>query len=129
MSATTRERGLSEAERAYLATQRLCRMATVDPSGQPQVNPVGFFLQEDGTILSGGLDLAATKRWRNLRTNPRLALVVDDLVSTDPWTVRGVEIRGEAELLTGPHDLAPGMSDELIRVHPRRVHSWGLDDL
>ncbi|MCH6163258.1 PPOX class F420-dependent oxidoreductase [Streptomyces marispadix] len=129
MSATTRERGLNEAERAYLATQRLCRMATVDPSGQPQVNPVGFFLQEDGTILSGGLDLAATKRWRNLRTNPRLALVVDDLVSTDPWTVRGVEIRGEAELLTGPHDLAPGMSDELIRVHPRRVHSWGLDDL
>jgi pyridoxamine 5'-phosphate oxidase family protein len=129
MSAKTRERGLNEAERAYLATQRLCRMATVDPSGQPQVNPVGFFLQEDGTILSGGLDLAATKRWRNLRTNPRLALVVDDLVSTDPWTVRGVEIRGEAELLTGPHDLAPGMSDELIRVHPRRVHSWGLDDL
>jgi pyridoxamine 5'-phosphate oxidase family protein len=129
MSAKTRERGLNEAERAYLATQRLCRMATVDPYGQPQVNPVGFFLQEDGTILSGGLDLAATKRWRNLRTNPRLALVVDDLVSTDPWTVRGVEIRGEAELLTGPHDLAPGMSDELIRVHPRRVHSWGLDDL
>jgi pyridoxamine 5'-phosphate oxidase family protein len=129
MSAKTRERGLNEAERAYLATQRLCRMATVDSYGQPQVNPVGFFLQEDGTILSGGLDLAATKRWRNLRTNPRLALVVDDLVSTDPWTVRGVEIRGEAELLTGPHDLAPGMSDELIRVHPRRVHSWGLDDL
>jgi pyridoxamine 5'-phosphate oxidase family protein len=129
MSAKTRERGLNEAERAYLATRRLCRMATVDSYGQPQVNPVGFFLQEDGTILSGGLDLAATKRWRNLRTNPRLALVVDDLVSTDPWTVRGVEIRGEAELLTGPHDLAPGMSDELIRVHPRRVHSWGLDDL
>jgi pyridoxamine 5'-phosphate oxidase family protein len=129
MSTTPRRRGLDEAERAYLASQRLCRMATVDPSGQPQVNPVGYFLQDDGTLLSGGFDLAGTKRWRNLHANPRLALVVDDIVSTDPWTVRGVEIRGEAELLTGPHDLAPGMSDELIRVHPHWVHSWGLDAL
>lgn len=128
MSATSRKRPLSEAERAYLAGQRLCRMATVDPSGQPQVNPVGYFLQEDGTILSGGLDLAGTKRWRNLQAHPRLALVVDDLVSVDPWRVRGVEIRGEAELLTGPHGLARGMSEELIRVHPHWVHSWGLTE-
>lgn len=129
MSASPRSGSLGEAERAYLAGQRLCRMATVDPSGQPQVNPVGYFLQEDGTILSGGLALARTRRWRNLLSDPRLALVVDDIVSVDPWAVRGVEIRGEAELLTGPHDLAPGMSDELIRVHPRWVHSWGLDEV
>lgn len=128
MSTTTRKRNLNEAERGYLAGQRLCRMATVDPTGQPQVNPVGFFLQEDGTILSGGLALAETKRWRNLQTNPLLALVVDDLVSVQPWKVRGVEIRGEAELLTGPHDLAPGLSDELIHLRPRWVHSWGLED-
>ncbi|OEV12707.1 PPOX class F420-dependent oxidoreductase [Streptomyces nanshensis] len=129
MSATTRERELDATERAYLAGHRICRMATVDPSGQPQVNPVGYFLQDDGTILSGGFDLGRTKRWRNLHANPRLSLVVDEVVSQDPWTVRGVEIRGEAELLVGPHDLAPGMSDELIRVHPRWVHSWGLDGL
>ena len=127
MSDRTRKRPLDEAERAYLASRPLCRMATVDPSGAPRVDPVRFFLQEDGTILSGGLSLAATERWRNLMSNPKLALVVDDLVSVRPWRVRGVEIRGEAELLTGPHDLAPGMSDELIRVRPHRVHSWGLD--
>ncbi|RAJ55710.1 pyridoxamine 5'-phosphate oxidase family protein [Streptomyces sp. Amel2xB2] len=129
MSATTRERELDATERAYLAGHRICRMATVDPSGQPQVNPVGYFLQDDGTILSGGFDLGRTKRWRNLHANPRLSLVVDEVVSQDPWTVRGVEIRGEAELLVGPHDLAPGMSDELIRVHPRWVHSWGFDGM
>ncbi|WP_045865738.1 PPOX class F420-dependent oxidoreductase [Streptomyces sp. WMMB 714] len=129
MSASPRGRSLGEAERDYLAGRRLCRMATVDPSGQPQVNPVGYFLQDDGTVLSGGVALARTRRWRNLLADPRLALVVDDVVSTDPWTVRGVEIRGEAELLTGPHDLAPGLSDELIRVHPRWVHSWGLDEV
>ncbi|WP_042416511.1 PPOX class F420-dependent oxidoreductase [Streptacidiphilus anmyonensis] len=116
------------AQRAYLAGQRLGRMATVDPAGQPQANPVGFFPQDDGTILIGGLRMGATKKWRNLQANPRISLVVDDLVSTSPWRVRGVEIRGTAELLTGPHALGPNFSPEVIRVHPEHVISWGLDE-
>ncbi|QKW10015.1 PPOX class F420-dependent oxidoreductase [Streptomyces sp. NA04227] len=119
--------GFSEAERAYLRSQRLGRLATVDTAGQPQANPVGFFPQDDGTILIGGMAMGTSKKWRNLRTNPRLSLVVDDIVSVKPWHVRGVEIRGEAELLTGSHDLGPHFSEEVIRVHPRWVHSWGLD--
>ncbi|MFD7939694.1 PPOX class F420-dependent oxidoreductase [Streptomyces sp. NPDC059755] len=118
----------STTERAYLMSQRLGRLATVDPSGQPQANPVGFFLQEDGTILIGGFAMGRTKKWRNLRKNPKAALVVDDVVSLRPWTVRGVDIRGEAELLIGPHELGPHFSEEVIRVHPRRIHSWGLED-
>ncbi|QEU91022.1 PPOX class F420-dependent oxidoreductase [Streptomyces kanamyceticus] len=117
----------SEAERAYLTSQRLARMATVDPKGQPQANPVGFFPQADGTILIGGHALATTKKWRNLQANPKVSLVVDDIVSLTPWRVRGVEIRGRAELLTGPHDLGPHFSEELIRVHPEWLHSWGLE--
>ncbi|MEV5438747.1 PPOX class F420-dependent oxidoreductase [Streptomyces sp. NPDC052682] len=120
-------RELSEAERAYLASQRLGRLATVDPAGQPQANPVGFFPQDDGTILIGGRALGRTKKWRNLLKNPKLSLVVDDIASVRPWKVRGVEIRGEAELLTGPHDLGPYVSEEVIRIHPRWIHSWGLD--
>lgn len=118
----------SAAERAYLKSQRLGRLATVDPKGQPQANPVGFFPQDDGTILIGGYALGTTKKWRNLLANPRLALVVDDVVSVRPWRVRGVEIRGEAELLTGPHELGPHFSEELIRIRPRKIHSWGLED-
>ncbi|MFF8957571.1 PPOX class F420-dependent oxidoreductase [Streptomyces sp. NPDC014894] len=118
----------TEAERAYLATQRLGRLATVDPKGQPQANPVGFFPQDDGTILIGGHALATTKKWRNLRTNPKVALVVDDLVSVRPWRVRGVDVRGEAELLTGPHELGSFLSEELIRIHPKKIHSWGLEE-
>ena len=118
----------SEAELTYLRSQRLGRMATVDPQGQPQANPVGFFLQDDGTILIGGYAMGATKKWRNLRQNPRIALVVDDVVSVRPWRVRGVDIRGEAELLVGPHELGPHFSEEVIRIHPRRVHSWGLEE-
>lgn len=95
------------AERAYLRTQRLGRLATVDPHGQPQANPVAFFPQDDGTILIGGFSMGRTKKWRNLEKNPKAALVVDDVVSVSPWKVRGVDIRGEAELLTGPHELGP----------------------
>lgn len=118
----------SAAERAYLRTQRLGRLATVDPHGQPQANPVGFFPQDDGTILIGGLAMGRTKKWRNLEKNPKVALVVDDVVSVRPWKVRGVDIRGEAELLTGPHELGPHFSEEVIRIHPRRIHSWGLEE-
>lgn len=117
----------SEAERAYLKSQRLGRMASVDATGQPQANPVGFYPQDDGTILIGGYALGATKKWRNLRQNPKVSLVVDDIVSEQPWKVRGIDIRGEAELLTGPHELGPHFSEELIRIHPRRIHSWGLE--
>jgi pyridoxamine 5'-phosphate oxidase family protein len=118
----------SEAERAYLKSQRLGRLATVDPHGQPQANPVGFFPQDDGTILIGGHAMGTTKKWRNLRQNPKVALVVDDIVSLRPWKVRGIDIRGDAELLTGPHGLGPHFSEEVIRIRPRRIHSWGLED-
>ncbi|MET9624030.1 PPOX class F420-dependent oxidoreductase [Streptomyces sp. NPDC006464] len=120
--------GFSDAERAYLGTQRLGRMATVDGEGRPQANPVGFFPQEDGTVLVGGMAMGKSKKWRNLQGNPQVALVVDDLASVRPWRVRGVEIRGEAELLVGPHELGPHFSEEVIRIHPLRVHSWGLTD-
>ncbi|MEV5491514.1 PPOX class F420-dependent oxidoreductase [Streptomyces bobili] len=118
----------SEAERAYLRSQRLGRLATVDPQGRPQANPVGFHPQDDGTILVGGHAMGATKKWRNLQRNPKVALVVDDIVSERPWRVRGVDIRGEAELLTGPHGLGPHFSEEVIRIHPHRIHSWGLEE-
>ncbi|WP_030390611.1 PPOX class F420-dependent oxidoreductase [Streptomyces sp. NRRL S-241] len=118
--------GFGEAELAYLRSQHLGRLATVDAAGQPQANPVGFFPQEGGTILVGGMAMGTTKKWRNLQRNPRLSLVVDDLVSTRPWKVRGIEIRGRATLETGPHGLGPHFGPEVIRIHPERVHVWGL---
>lgn len=63
------------------------------------------------------------------RTHPTVALVVDRLVSKRPWMVCGVEIRGEAERRIGPYDLGARLSDEVIRIHPRWVYSWGLEDV
>jgi len=71
-----------------------------------------------------------TRKFRNVAVNPKAALVVDDIVSFDPWTVRMVEIRGTAEALTGVAQ-EPGsyMSAEVIHIHPTRVISFGLDPI
>jgi pyridoxamine 5'-phosphate oxidase family protein len=119
---------LSEAERAYLSTQRLGRLATVAPDGAPQNNPVGFHYNEAlGTIDIYGFDMGATRKFRNVAANPRVALVVDDLASMDPWLVRGVEIRGRAEAVDDETPPMVGMSRQLIRIHPDRVISWNVD--
>lgn len=115
-------------ELAYLETQRIGRLATVDASGAPQNNPVGFFLDEEtGVVTIGGMELAKSRKFRNVLRNPNAALVVDDLASVDPWIVRGVEIRGTAEALTDAEPPMRGMSREIIRITPRWIASWGLD--
>ncbi|MGI5245719.1 PPOX class F420-dependent oxidoreductase [Dactylosporangium sp. CA-139066] len=118
----------TQAELDYLATQRLGRLATVSPDGQVQNNPVGFFLEGDsGAIVIGGGAMGATKKFRNVQRGSTAALVVDDLASVDPWTVRGIEIRGTAEALTDQDPPIPHMSREIIRITPTKITSWGLD--
>lgn len=119
---------LDDAEVAYLRGQRLGRLATVDAKGRPQANPVGYFLRADGAVDIGGWAMATTKKWRNVAANPYVSLVVDDLASVDPWRVRGVEIRGVAEQVVGPHEHGRGLSEELIRIRPYKIISWGLAD-
>ncbi|MGQ0837508.1 PPOX class F420-dependent oxidoreductase [Actinokineospora sp.] len=117
----------SQSELDYLATQPLGRLATVTPDGTVQVRPVGFFVNADlGTVDIGGHAMARTQKFRNVAAGSTVALVVDDLASVDPWTVRGVEIRGTAQALTGQRPPMPGFSAELIRITPLRVISWGL---
>lgn len=117
---------LTEAEAEYLKGQRLGRLATVGPGGDPQNNPVGFrYNAEAGTIDIAGHNMGASQKFRNVRTNGRVAFVVDDIASVTPWRVRGIEIRGHAEALT--EQPAKGVSNEIIRIHPRRIITWGID--
>jgi pyridoxamine 5'-phosphate oxidase family protein len=108
-------------ELAYLSRERrLARIATVGKDGTPHVVPVGWsYNADEGTIDIGGLHLERTKKYRDVRRNGRAAVVIDDIASVDPWRVRGVEIRGRAETLSEPR--------ALIRIHPERVVSWGLE--
>jgi pyridoxamine 5'-phosphate oxidase family protein len=120
---------LTEVERDYLATQPLGRLATRRADGTLQNNPVGFsYNDQTGTIDIGGRAMGATRKFRNVAENGAAALVVDDLVSRDPWTVRGVEIRGHAEALVEQETASTYTSPEIIRIRPDRVISWGLGD-
>lgn len=124
---TMTEQVFSDAESAYLRGARLGRLATSGADGSLQNNPVGFSLDpRTGVIVVFGRNLAATRKFRNVRHNPRVALVVDDVASVDPWVVRGVEIRGLAEALEGVPS-PPRMSQAVIRIRPQRIISWGVD--
>lgn len=119
----------TEKERAFLDNAVLGRVATVNARGEPRVTPVGFRLNHEHNLIEiGGHGVTSTRRWKDLQQNPNIALVVDELVSTDPWTVRGIQIRGVARLMeTGGDRLGPGFSREAIHVYPRRITSWGVE--
>jgi pyridoxamine 5'-phosphate oxidase family protein len=113
----------------YLAGQLLGRVATTGADGKPHVVPTSFrHNPELGTIDIGGHHVATTKKYRDVQANPWAAIVVDDLVSTDPWTPRMLEIRGRAEaIVTGGTNLGPGFGDAFIRLHPEKVNSFGIE--
>lgn len=111
----------TDAELAYLhGDRRLGRVATVGVDGTPHVVPVGWthntYLD---TIDVGGYNFEQTKKFRDVVRSGRAAIVIDDLASTDPWRPRAVEVRGAAEAVTEPVPL--------IRIHPERVISWGIE--
>jgi pyridoxamine 5'-phosphate oxidase family protein len=115
------------AEIEYLGSQPLGRLATVGSDGQPHVVPVGFRYNPDlDTVDIGGHDFAKRKKFRDVQRNPRVAFVVDDLASVRPWVVRGIEIRGEAEVVR-EEALRPGFDDSMFRITPTRIVSWGLE--
>ena len=113
----------NRAQLAYLTSVRAFgRIATVGRDGTPHVVPVGWtYNPELDTIDVRGRDLANTKKFRDLERSGRAAIVIDDLASTNPWRPRAVEVRGAAEAVREP--------EPVIRIHPERVVSWGLEEV
>jgi pyridoxamine 5'-phosphate oxidase family protein len=110
-------------EIAYLRSQPLARIATVGADGQPDVAPVGF--EYDGShFYVGGRDPRRTRKYRNVVAgNTMIALVVDDLVSTDPWTPRFLRVYGTAEAVERAGRFGPGA---YLKITPRISWSWNL---
>jgi pyridoxamine 5'-phosphate oxidase family protein len=117
----------TDAELKYLSGQRLGRLATTTTDGRPQVSPVIFWYNADeATIDIGGHNLSGTRKYHNVEANGRAAFVVDDVLSENPFRVRGIEIRGKAEALAAQPGQT-GFGSEIIRIRPRRVICWGID--
>src|SRR2546428_13677924 len=109
----------SEKESKCLKEQRLSRIATVSPDIQPHVVPVAF--EFDGSYFYfGGWNLEKSLKFRNIRKNNKVALVIDDLVSVDPWRVSGVEIKGIAEIIKRN-------GHESVKITPLKKSSWEIE--
>lgn len=76
---------------AFLTEQRTCRVATVSADGRPHLSALWFAW--DGTAL-WLYSLTRSRRWAELRRDPRLAVIVDD--GHDYGELRGAELSGEA---------------------------------
>lgn len=128
----------SDAEVAYLTSQPLGRLATVGPDGRPAVRPVGVIYDPaaQAIVIGGaaGTGMADSKKFKDARHHPDVSFVVDDLAAVEPWTPRGIEIRGHAETyLEGGEQVgerlgAPFPFDPAwILIRPRRILTWGID--
>src|SRR5919201_1081716 len=109
-------------ERAYLQTQRLARLATVAADGKPTVDAVGFTF-DDGRFYIGGRNLQGTRKYRNVAAgNRRVALIIDDLASVQPWAPRGIKVHGNAEIVERDGVFGPG---QYLAITPVVSWSWG----
>lgn len=117
----------TDAEIAYLKSQRLGRLATVDAKGDPHVVPVSFrYNPEQDTIDIGGHRIVSTKKYRDALRHGRVAFVVDDVLP--PWQPRMIEVRGTVQgLPEGGKEIVPSFSPEILRITPTRIISFGLN--
>ena len=132
-----------EALDAFLERPLLARLATSD-NNRPRVIPVWYLW--DGTDI--WIETSATfPNARILRENPHAAVTIDEAVG--PFAFRAAVMRGEVEVIDGPHDQvmdtvraiyrrylteseiasAEGQSvlaahHILLRFHPRHVITW-----
>lgn len=117
----------------FLRDAELGRLATIQPNGTPQVSPVGFTYNDElQSIDIQGYRMSQSQKYRNLATNDKVAFVVDDIASRDPWRVRCLEIRGVGQQVT-PGDghtaaAAAAIDPAIIRIIPQRIISFGIDD-
>jgi len=123
-------------EEAFLKANEVCRLATASKDGRPQVTPVMYALDGVGFVVA--VDYG-TKKLKNVRENPNVALVVDRLRPTRAVSVqgtckvheRGAEYRRLLDLLMVRFEFyrknpwGEGESP-IFRITPTKAVTWGL---
>jgi pyridoxamine 5'-phosphate oxidase family protein len=127
----------SEKEIEYLRSQHLARIATAAQSSeeengsiQPDVVPVGFDFDGEYFYV-GGMNILKSKKYKNVLKNNKVAIVIDDLKSVDPWDPRGMKIYGIADIVTrqgGYMESTGHPNPQYIRISPKKKWSWGIEE-
>jgi pyridoxamine 5'-phosphate oxidase family protein len=117
----------SQKEIEYLNSQRLARIATAavstheERSVQPDVVPVGFDFDGDYFYV-GGMNILKSIKYKNILKNNRVAIVIDDLKTVNPWDPRGIKIYGTTDVTTrqnGYMENTDHPNPQYIRISPR----------
>jgi len=138
---------IPEAERQFILSHRVARLATADAAGRPHIIPFCYafdgvhfyFVVDEKPKRQTGRPL---KRIRNLLENPHVALVIDDY--SDDWSeLAYVLVTGTAAIVENEDEYARTLSllrkrypqyremnlafasNPMVRITPARVHSWG----
>jgi pyridoxamine 5'-phosphate oxidase family protein len=116
----------TEEEIAYMRGQPIARLSTVDAEDQPDVVPLSF--EFDGSFFwvgGSGASVFETRKVRNIQAgHHKVALVIDDLMSLNPFIARGIRIYGEAEPPVERIGIVgPG---HYMRITPIISWSWNL---
>ncbi len=119
-------------EIAYLQGQPLGRLGTVNQRGELHLAPVGFrYNPETDSIDIGGRrpGFGMSRKFRDTQATGRVVFLVDDVASADAGReLRAIEVRGVGEAYkTGGERMGAGFEPQFIRIHPRRIVSWGIN--
>jgi PPOX class probable F420-dependent enzyme len=119
----------SNAERRFLAHQRIAHLATADARAVPHVVPVCFAIREGTLYITiddkpKHVSATALKRLRNIAENPVVAVVVDRY--DEDWTRLGwVMLRGHAEILS--EGIEHRDSQALLRCRYRQLTAMRIE--
>jgi uncharacterized protein len=83
----------SELEKKFLVGNEVCRVATVSPDNIPHVTPVCYIFLENSFFFATDYN---TRKYKNLKQNKTVALVVDIYDSPNN---KAVAIRGTAKFI------------------------------
>ncbi len=94
---------LTDDQRHFLESERVARLATADPNGQPHVIPICYALIDNAVCFTidqkPKRSTTELKRLANIRANAKIALVVDRY--DEDWSKLGwLMIQGEAAIIT-----------------------------
>lgn len=94
----------------FLKSQKILRLATIDPSGNPHIVPVWYMYDNDKFYVGTN---TKTRKARNIKKNPKVSFCVD--VGIKSPNIVGVMGIGRAKLILKPDRVKRSAEKVLLR--------------